>query len=89
SVRQAEHLAARLANLRPAGKQKGVRGISAAPELAALAETLSERLGTKVTVKPKSKTGGIIEIHYRNLDDLDRILDILDAGNSPGPDRNV
>jgi len=81
SVRQAEELANRLNKARPRGEEKGsARGDA---QLASLADRLSEHLGTKVTVKPRSRTKGRIEIHYHSLDDLDRILDLLLGKSKP------
>jgi len=34
-------------------------------------------LGTRVQIRPASKTAGKIVISYSNLDDMDRILEIL------------
>ena len=73
SVRQAEDLATRLNKRRqPAGRKREM-----SPELVSLAEQLAEKFGTKVTVKPMSMTRGRIEIHYHNLEALDRILEQL------------
>jgi ParB family chromosome partitioning protein len=41
-----------------------------------LQEKIQQRLGTKVTVEGKGKQGRI-SIEYYDLDDLDRLLDIL------------
>ena len=46
------------------------------PDLRRLEARLEERLGCKVVVRPGRKNGRI-EITYYDLDDLDRILDII------------
>lgn len=73
SVRQAEALV-----------KRGVRGPQAPrrrdADLKQLEERLARRLGTKVTVRPGKKKGaGQISIPFRSLDDLDRILALLEA----------
>ncbi len=78
SVREAEQTAARLS--------KGVRetskkGPSSKPaprsaELAALEQSLIERLGTKVLIRGSEKRGKI-EISYFSLDDLERISALI------------
>ncbi|MDX1971332.1 MAG: ParB/RepB/Spo0J family partition protein, partial [Candidatus Sumerlaeia bacterium] len=42
-----------------------------------LAEQLTVLLGCKVQVKPRTAKSGRLEITYRTLDDLDRVLDLL------------
>ncbi|MBK6766267.1 MAG: hypothetical protein IPG71_08095 [bacterium] len=39
--------------------------------------TLSRQLSTRVKIKPKGR-GGVIEITYYTLDDLNRLLEIVD-----------
>lgn len=73
SVRQAEALV-----------KRGVRDPQAPrrrdADLKQLEERLARRLGTKVTVRPGKKKGaGQISIPFRSLDDLDRILALLEA----------
>ncbi len=46
------------------------------PNLETLANALTQRLGAKARVVPKGQ-GGKIEVGYQNLDDLDRLLEIL------------
>ncbi len=74
SVRQAEAQAKRLAVHRPpkpAGKD---------PNLQALEQRLARNLGTRVSVQPGKKKGsGRITIDYRDLDDLDRILAVVEG----------
>ena len=72
TVREAEALAKR-----PARKAKAAARRD--PDLAALESRLSKILGAKVTLKPGRKKGaGLLSIRYENLDDLDRILSLLD-----------
>ena len=49
-------------------------------DLRDLEERLARRLGTRVAVKPGKKKGtGQITIPYRSLDDLDRLLALLEG----------
>jgi ParB family chromosome partitioning protein len=78
SVREAEQTAARMSRgVREAGKKSpppkpGPRS----PELAALEQSLIERLGTKVVIRGSEKRGKI-EISYFSLDDLERISALI------------
>ncbi|MBI5078922.1 chromosome partitioning protein ParB, partial [Candidatus Saganbacteria bacterium] len=36
------------------------------------------RLGAKTEIKPKSK-GGLIHIHYHDIDELNRIMELIGA----------
>ncbi|WP_255569038.1 ParB/RepB/Spo0J family partition protein [Neoroseomonas alba] len=72
SVRQTEALAAatpRDPSTRRAAKQD--------PDIAALERRLTERLGLKVGIKAAGK-GGQVTINYRDLDQLDGVLRLLD-----------
>jgi len=42
-----------------------------------LEDELRRNLGTRVTVRSNAKNRGKIEIDFYNLDDLERILDLL------------
>ena len=78
SVRQAEALARRPAAAKP-------RTRAPDPNIRALEERLSRRFGTRVTVAPGRRKGaGRVSIEFRNLDDLDRILELLE-GRRAGP----
>ncbi len=70
SVRETERMATpkRTKSKTPAAKN---------PYVAEIEDDLRKRLGTRVTVRTKSAQRGRIEIEYFNLDELDRILDIL------------
>jgi len=71
SVRQVEHLAS-------GGKPKKKKP-ERDPDILAMEERLRKRLGTKVMVRANGPGKGRIEIEYYNLDDLDRILEIMRA----------
>jgi ParB family chromosome partitioning protein len=51
------------------------------PQMEAVYHSLEERIknviGSKVTIRPKSKKKGRIEIEYYSEDDLERIIDLL------------
>ncbi|MDF1556044.1 MAG: ParB/RepB/Spo0J family partition protein [Deferrisomatales bacterium] len=74
SVRQAEVIA------RTASKPKPPKPPPRDPNLTALEQRLTRTFGTRVALKPGAKTNsGSITIQYRNLDDLDRILGIVEG----------
>ncbi len=81
SVREAEELAARLANRetrsRPRRSGSGGDGAADAPEVVSLRNALLEHFACRVEVKTVDPNRGRIEIHFDSLDELDRILDIL------------
>ena len=72
SVRQAEKLAADQKTSReaPAKPKKD-------PNVAQLEDELRRSLGTKVQLKTKEGGRGTIEIEYYNLDELERLLEML------------
>lgn len=78
SVRQAELAAAGIKESR--GKRKAVRRTEAAsrrdPNLTALEQRLTERLGTKVRIQGDFKSG-VLAISYFSADDLDRIFNLI------------
>ncbi len=71
SVREAEHLAKRLATetVKPEKKSDA--------DVTRLQEELAEFLGAAVSIQPGKKGNGVLKIHYANLDQLDEILDGL------------
>ncbi len=76
SVRQTEALvqkALEQQNRKPAAEEKKARN----PEIAALERDLANRLGLKVAVNFDGRKGGSLEIHYKNLDQLDTVLALL------------
>lgn len=75
SVRQAEALARRLAK----GKRLGARVRREDPDIRNLCEDLSRRLGSKVKIV-QTKRGGRLEIRYRSVQDLERVIQLLRAG---------
>ena len=75
SVRQAEALARRLAK----GKRLGARVRREDPDIKNLCEDLTCRLGSKVKIV-QTKRGGRLEIRYRSVQDLERIIRLLRAG---------
>jgi ParB family chromosome partitioning protein len=75
NVRQAEALAA--AEHRP--RQTTANGSDRDPDIAALERDLSERLGLRISVRPQGK-GGEVLIRYRDLDQLDGLIRLLQGG---------
>ena len=74
SVRQAEALARRLAK----GKGPGARVRREDPDIRSLCEDLTRRLGSKVKIV-QTKRGGRLEIRYRSVQDLERVIRLLRA----------
>jgi len=87
SVRQAEEAANRLAS-ESAGpgrsRRKSADGREEDPQLADLANRLTERLGAKTALHPTGKARGRLEIYYYSLDDLDRIIDRILGADALG-----
>ena len=75
SVRQAEALARRLAK----GKRLSARVRGEDPDIKNLCEDLTRRLGSKVKIV-QTKKGGRLEIRYRSVQDLERVIRLLRAG---------
>lgn len=76
SVRQTE----KLATPKPTGADAQERTAAPKdPNVAGLEDALRRSLGTRVHVKAKAKDKGTIEIEYYSLDDLERILSILQS----------
>jgi len=78
SVRQVEELVARGLSRKRRAKQ--ARKLP--PEIADLENKLTQRLGTQTKIFPRKKSQGRIEIQYYSLDDLDRLLKLLDIPTS-------
>jgi ParB family chromosome partitioning protein len=72
SVRRVERMASQAAAKK---KQKTPQTKDA--HIAELEDSLRKKLGTRVAIHHKSGNKGKIEIDYYNLDDLERLLDIL------------
>ena len=80
SVRQTEILAREMKEKKPAKKQDNIQTKS--PDIVELEEKLISLLGTRVMVRPSSRTAGRIVIHYSTLEDIDRILEVVGAPES-------
>ena len=76
SVRQTEALIKRMRNTDQAVEPKAVS--SEDRHLTHVAESLSRRFGTKVQIKRRGKKGKL-EIEFYSNDDLDRLLELLEA----------
>ncbi len=76
SVRQTEDLVKRLRSAAEAVERK--KNGSEDRHLASVAESLSRRFGTKVEIKRRGKRGKL-EIEFYNNDDLNRLLELLNA----------
>ncbi len=77
SVRQTEALIKRLRSASQVAELK--KSTSEDRHLAAMAESLSRRFGTKVQIKRRGKKGKL-EIEFYNNEDLDRLLALLNVG---------
>lgn len=75
SVRQVEELVKK--HSYKDKKQKVSKQISKPPYITHIEQTLSRKLGTKVSLIPKSAEKGKIELEYYSNEDLNRILSIL------------
>ncbi|MGD9494691.1 MAG: ParB/RepB/Spo0J family partition protein [Armatimonadota bacterium] len=53
------------------------------PHVEQVKQRLRDRLGTKVTVLPRARGGGVIHITYHDAEDLDRILSLIAPGHTP------
>jgi ParB family transcriptional regulator, chromosome partitioning protein len=72
SVRQTEALVRRLAEEQLQGKS--TKSVALDPDIKQLQESLSERLGSPVSIQHSAKGRGTLTIKYTNLDELDGIL---------------
>lgn len=78
TVRQLEQLVSEL-NGEKNHKKAAKRKVALDPHLQKSEDLLKERFGTNVAIKSKARSKkGKIEISYLSMDDLNRILDILD-----------
>ncbi len=71
SVRQAEQVT------KPAKAKRASTATAEDPHIAAIEDQLRKRFGTRVNLRSDPQHKGKIEIDFYNLDDLDRILDLL------------
>ncbi len=81
SVRQTEALVAAKPRQPPTAAPSGGQAAGSAagsrdPDIAALERDLSERLGLRVAIRPRGR-GGQLSITYRDLDQLDGIIRLL------------
>ncbi len=79
SVREAEKLSklARDTSASPKGRMGASAKEGKDPNVKALEQKLIKNLGTKVRLKHKGKKGGVLEIEYYSLEELDRIVELL------------
>src|SRR6266498_5965772 len=88
TVRQAEELASRVAELGEGSVEPGVehrprpRPVPQAPGVAELAEPLSDRVDTRVRVQIGKRKGKVL-IEFATLEDLQRICDAIGLGIDP------
>jgi ParB family chromosome partitioning protein len=75
NVRQAEALAAAQSRPKPGPAERPARD----PDTVALERDLTERLGLKVAVKHAGRSGEVV-IRYRDLDQLDGLIRLLQGG---------
>ena len=74
SVREAEIVAHDMKEKKAAPKKKA-RALP--PDILELEERIMATLGTRVQIRPTTKTAGKIIIQYTNLEDMDRILEAM------------
>lgn len=72
NVRETENLAANYYKVKPTARK-----IRLDPYFKDVEKRLAKTIGTKVSLKPKAKNKGRIEIEYYSMDDLNRILEHL------------
>ncbi len=77
SVREAEKLAKGGASPPLKGHVKSSAKAGKDPNVHALEQKLIKNLGTKVRLRHKGKKGGVLEIEYYSLEELDRIVELL------------
>jgi ParB family transcriptional regulator, chromosome partitioning protein len=70
SVREVEALAKQQQQPKPNNKQK----ITVNHDVMRLQSTLSDKLGTNVSIAAKANGAGMLKISYSNLDQLDDII---------------
>lgn len=75
SVRQSEALVAGLL-AREGGNSASGRGV-VSPELGEIQDHLSQQLGVAVQIRPRSRGRGRIELHYRDTEELERLVELL------------
>ncbi len=78
SVRKVEAMVRKLSTEAPAPKKTSLYETTHSPELIKLKEALSSFFGTKIEITTKGTEKGEIKIPYLSLDDLNRIIEILE-----------
>ncbi len=73
SVRQAEALVRIFKN----NKSKTTKITSKSSDIRSLEESIKSKIGLRVMIKNKSNNSGLISFEYRDLDQLNRLIDIL------------
>jgi len=79
SVRKAEELVRDSAKPKPQNKESQKSEMQSSPEMKQLQDKLSSHFGTKIKVATNSKDKGEIKIPYYSVEDLNRILEILEV----------
>ncbi|MFC2124984.1 ParB/RepB/Spo0J family partition protein [Bacteroidota bacterium] len=79
SVRKAEELARQINQIATKVREKSPKPRGLSPELQQLQGILSSHFGTKVRINDLGKNKGELKIPYMSVDDLNRILDILEV----------
>ena len=74
SVREAEKLAKRYNTVK---KEKPAKDDGSRLYTDHLAEELTERIRMKVSIRPRGKSGGSVEISYSSEEELEQIIDLL------------
>lgn len=77
SVRATEALVRRLRDAAESESESSSPAKEKSPQVRDLEDRLCRSLGTRVLLKARNKTAGRIEISYHDLDELDRLLDVL------------
>lgn len=76
SVRQAEEFVAGLATVRP-GRRTARSSTRLSPDWLEVQDQLQHYLGTEVKIQPKAGGKGRLELHYRDTDELERLVEML------------
>ncbi len=77
SVRQAEELVSRLGEEGKPDRQPTRAGSGLSPDWQELLDQLQRDLGTEVRIHPKANGRGRLELHYRDRDELERLVELL------------
>ncbi|MBN1515211.1 ParB/RepB/Spo0J family partition protein [Candidatus Sumerlaeota bacterium] len=77
SVREAERIAQALNVAPEKGRRLAKSQPALDPEMRRLQNMLEDKLRTRVTLRPETKSRGRLEIRYNSLDEFDRIMEVL------------